>query len=63
VKLSDKELQMLMYLSNGYSYEETAKLMNVTIETVKHHGKRVRAKLDANNSIHAVSIALRADLI
>lgn len=59
VKLSSREVQILVCTGRGMSTEETAQSVGLSTWTVKTHKARIMKKLDANNMTHAVVIALK----
>ena len=61
--LSEREREILQLLAEGYHTEEVARLIGLSVETVKSDTKRVIAKLQADTRTHAVAIALRRALI
>lgn len=61
--LSPRELDVLRQLSWGYSYLEIADLLDISLDTVKSHMKRIFTKLDANNGAHAVGRGYRLGLL
>ena len=61
--LFPRQQQVAQLLAHGLSRQQIADEMGVTLETVKSHLKWVKLNLDANNTTHAVAIALRAGLI
>ncbi len=63
VSLSRRELEVLMFASKGYTYQEIADLMEVTPNTVGTYTKRVYAKLEVNSKAAAVYEARRLGLM
>lgn len=61
--LSEREREILQLLAEGYSTEEVARRIGLSVETVKSDTKRVTAKLDATTRSHAVATALRQAII
>lgn len=57
------ELAVLRLAADGHSVPEIAALLTKGEATVKGQLLRVRLKLDARNTTHAVAIALRGRLI
>ena len=58
-----RELEILKAIANGMNYQEVAKTMYISVETVKSHLRHLRPKLNAKNTTHAVAIALRRGMI
>ena len=63
VSLSRRELDVLMFASKGYTYQEIADLMGVTANTVGTYTKRIYAKLEVNSKAAAVYEAKRLGLM
>lgn len=57
--LTVREIQILKRAAQGGFDKRIADELSLSIDTVKAHMKRARAKLHANSRTHAVSIALR----
>jgi DNA-binding CsgD family transcriptional regulator len=57
------EVETLRYLSHGLGRADIARLRHVSPETVKSQTDRLRSKLAAKTTAHAVAIALRHGLI
>ncbi len=55
--LSNREKEVLIYISKGYKNTEIAETLFVSINTVKHHIKNIFLKLDVNNRMDAVQKA------
>ncbi|MEX2598415.1 MAG: LuxR C-terminal-related transcriptional regulator [Dehalococcoidia bacterium] len=60
---SDVELKVLELLSSGYTEKEVATAINVEPRTVETYLKRIRSKIGAKNSRHAVSLAVSWGLV
>ena len=56
--LSRMEKEVLKWIVAGKTYNETADILNVTINTVRTHIKNISLKLDASNMITAVVKAI-----
>lgn len=61
--LSPRELEVLEQLSRGHSYADVADILEISLDTVKSHLKRVFVKLGARSGAHAVGIAFRRGLL
>jgi DNA-binding NarL/FixJ family response regulator len=61
--LTDKEKQILQYLSAGKSYKMIADALGISVQTVKSHLKNVYRKLHVNNNTEAVAKAIRQRLV
>ncbi|WP_078504057.1 response regulator transcription factor [Streptomyces viridochromogenes] len=55
--LSDRELQVFLLLSHGYSNREIAALLGVTERTVKAHMAQILAKLGVESRLQAGLVA------
>lgn len=53
--LSQREIEVLEYLSRGLSRDDIALALNISAETVKSHVKSILAKLNASGRAEAVS--------
>jgi DNA-binding NarL/FixJ family response regulator len=62
-RLSARELQILHVLSRGYSYAETAKLLDIAGSTVQTHVKNIYGKLAVNSKTEAVFEARQLGLL
>ena len=49
--VSDREIEVIETLSAGYSYEEIANKMYISINTVRHHIKAIYKKRGVKNKI------------
>ena len=61
--LTERELEVLQLGADGLSLQEIGDHLFLSIETIKGYRKRVIAKLEARNGIHATAIAIRRGLI
>jgi PAS domain S-box-containing protein len=62
-ELTDRELEIVQLMADGFENEEISGQLYISIETVKSHVRRVLQKLDARSRTHAVSLAHRRGLI
>jgi DNA-binding NarL/FixJ family response regulator len=62
-ELTEKEKEVLKFLTQGLSYKLIAAEMNISIETVRTHIKHIYVKLHVSSSTQAVSKALNEKLI
>jgi DNA-binding NarL/FixJ family response regulator len=53
-QLTTREYQVLSLANKGFTYEEVAKTMGITLHTVKTHVKRSYAKLQVNSKSQAI---------
>ena len=61
--LTGQEQRLLGLLSQGHSYESSARQMNVSVNTVRNYVRSVYDKLHVHSKSAAVSAALRQGLI
>jgi DNA-binding NarL/FixJ family response regulator len=61
--LTGKEKEVLDLIARGYTYSEIARLMQVTVNTVRTHVKNVYAKLAVGNRSEAVFEAHKIGLL
>jgi DNA-binding NarL/FixJ family response regulator len=62
-KLSDRELQVLKLMKEGYRDREIATFLTIAPTTAKNHVKNILEKLGAKNRTQAVSIAREKGLL
>lgn len=62
-RLADTEIEILVLTAQGYSAPEIARKLERTTTSVSSVLTRVREKLEAKNTTHAVVIAIRQGLI
>ncbi|MEM7103779.1 MAG: response regulator transcription factor [Bacteroidota bacterium] len=61
--LSDREKEVLQLLSKGFSNQEIANQLFVSLNTIKTHVKNIYAKLDVNRRVQAISKAKDLNII
>jgi DNA-binding NarL/FixJ family response regulator len=61
--LTERETEILTYLSNGKSYNTIASLLFISKDTVKYHIKNIYIKLQVDNREDAVEVANKQKLI
>jgi LuxR family maltose regulon positive regulatory protein len=61
--LTEREMDVLICLSMGFSNKEIARDLVISVGTVKNHLKRIYSKLDVHNRAHAVHRARRLSLL
>jgi DNA-binding CsgD family transcriptional regulator len=61
-RLTERELDVLELVAEGYSTAEIARALWITEDTVRTHIKRMLARLGASTRAQAVAIAFRAEL-
>ena len=62
-ELTPRQLEVLGYVTRGFTNEDIAKHFGITYSAVKQHLSNVFTKLGAANRSEAVSIALRKQLV
>lgn len=63
VNIHPRELEALKLLSQGISQQQAASAMGIGPSAFERHLQMVRARLNANNTLHAVVIAIRLGYI
>lgn len=61
--LSKRETEILQFLVNGFSYKMIAAKLEISIDTVRFHIKKIYDKLHVHSATEAVSKALKNKLI
>jgi len=61
--LSQRETEILRFLVKGYSYKMIAPELDITVDTVRFHIKKIYDKLHVHSATEAVSKAIRNKLI
>jgi DNA-binding NarL/FixJ family response regulator len=61
--LSAKEIVILQFLVNGYSYKMIASELKISIDTVRFHIKKIYDKLHVHSATEAVSKAIKDKLV
>ncbi len=61
--LSEREREIIALVADGFTAQEIAKNLFVSLDTVETHKRNVLRKLKANNAAHAVAKAVRGKLI
>ena len=62
-QLSERELEVVDLIANGFTNGEIGKRLFISEETVKSHLRNVLARLGAKNRAHAVALAFRGSKI
>jgi PAS domain S-box-containing protein len=63
LRMTDRELEIVQLIADGLGNREIAQRLQLSLETVKTHVRRVLGKLGARNRSHAVAIAWRKHLV
>src|SRR5262249_53548384 len=61
--LSQREIEVLRYMTGGNRNKDIAQILFISEETVKVHVKHILEKLGANDRTQAVAIAIRRGII
>ena len=61
--LTPRQIEVLLTISKGFSYNEVAKMLGLSINTVPAHVRNIYKKLHANNKLEVVYGARRLGLI
>ena len=59
-KLSQRQRDVLYFMCQGYNNKKIASALNISLNTVRNHIDAIFEKLDVNNRIQAVLVALEA---
>jgi len=59
-KLTEREVQVLNLLMLGYSNTQIAKILDITLHTVKAHVQAILQKFKVKNRVQAAVIAAKA---
>lgn len=62
-ELTEREKSILEKLALGYSTEELASSLYISVHTVRYHLRNIYSKLGANSRVQAVALARQLDLI
>ena len=63
IYLSSKESEVLNIFAKGYSYNETARILNCKLSTIQTHAKHIYKKLKVHSRSEAVFEAYQLGLI
>lgn len=62
-ELTEREAQVLRFISEGLTNEEIANEINISINTAQNHVSHILRKLSAKNRTHAAVKGVKQDLI
>lgn len=54
MELSKREVEIIIFIANGFSDKEIAQRLNISARTIQTHVNRICSKLCARNRTHAV---------
>lgn len=63
IALTPRQVDVLELMAEGHSNKAIARLLDLTIGTVKAHVKQILFKLGAQSRMHAVSVAMQRGLV
>ena len=63
IRLTQREQELLEWLSLGYSYQEMAQGINLSVNTIKKYFFLLREKFNANDNSHLLCIVFRGGLL
>jgi DNA-binding NarL/FixJ family response regulator len=63
VSLSEREMQVLLGMSEGRTNAEIGRRFYITEDTVKTHSRRLFRKLDVRDRAHAVAVAYQTGIL
>ena len=63
IRLTPREQELLEWLSFGYSYQEMAVGINLSVNTIKKYFFQLREKFKANDNSHLLCIVFRGGLL
>jgi DNA-binding CsgD family transcriptional regulator len=61
--INRREREVLAWIAQGKTAEETAIILGISRRTVEWHAKNARDKIDASNVTHAVAKAVKTGMI
>ncbi len=63
IEMTERELEVLKYISEGKNNKEIAQLLNISMHTVKGHIHNIFSKLSSNDRTDAVIKAIKAKIL
>jgi LuxR family maltose regulon positive regulatory protein len=61
--LSEREIEVLHLMAEGYKYQEIAERLVISINTVRHHNRNIFGKLNVNSRMEAIDRARQMRLL
>ena len=62
-EMSQRQLEILNLVAKGFSNKEIAKILGVSLETVKDHIKKILLRMDVTSRTEAASLAVNMQLV
>lgn len=62
-EMSQRQLEILNLVAKGFSNKEIAKILGVSLETVKDHVKKILLRMDVTSRTEAASLAVNMQLV
>ena len=59
IQLTEREIEVLQKIAEGFSSKEAAELLNISETTVSTHRRNIMAKLEVPNATHLVRYAIK----
>ena len=63
IKLTNREAEILLCLSQGMTTDETAAYLYLSHETVKTHRRNLMLKFDARNAFHLGVLVMQSGML
>ena len=63
VELTDKQVEVLSHLANGLDQPAIARVMQISVSTVRSHLRDSLVRLGAASGTHAVALAIGLDIL
>lgn len=63
IYLTEREKNVLFYLTSGLKNEEISKILNISVHTTKAHLEAIYEKLEVTNRVQATIKAIKLGLI
>jgi DNA-binding NarL/FixJ family response regulator len=62
-ELTPRETQILQGIAGGYSLQEVARALRISVKTADHHRSRVMDKLRVHDRVRLTRLAIRNGLV
>jgi DNA-binding NarL/FixJ family response regulator len=62
-QITEREKQILKLLAEGYTNQEIASLLNISVKTVERHRENLTHKLDIRSPVGLAAVAIREGLV